>query len=40
MKKLLKLAVLGALLSTMLAGCIVVPARGGYYERPYHENRY
>ena len=38
MKKIIKLAVLGAVLGAMLSGCIIVPARGGYYEheRPYY----
>lgn len=40
MKKIIKLAVLGAILSAMLSGCIIVPAHGGYYEHPYHSYRY
>ncbi|MGS0742924.1 hypothetical protein ACVBEF_13970 [Glaciimonas sp. GG7] len=35
MKKIIKLVVLGAALSAMLSGCIVVPARG-YYGHPYY----
>ncbi|WP_265588508.1 hypothetical protein [Glaciimonas soli] len=31
MKKLIKLVVLGTILSSMLAGCIVVPRGGPYY---------
>ncbi|MFC5472536.1 hypothetical protein [Paraherbaspirillum soli] len=35
MKKLIGLVVLGVILSTALSGCIVVPARGGYYGPPH-----
>jgi len=35
MKKLVKLILIGVVLSTTLSACIVVPAGPGYY-RPYH----
>jgi len=40
MKKIIQLAVLGAILSSMLSGCIIVPPHGGYYARPYNAYRY
>lgn len=40
MKKLIQLVILGTILSSVLSGCIIVPAHRGYYERPYAAYRY
>jgi|GEM_PF-2443286 len=39
MKKLLMIAGLCAF-AAMASGCIVVPARGGYYHHPYYHPYY
>lgn len=40
MKKLVKLILVGIVLSTTLSACIVVPVGGGGYYRPYHGGYY
>ncbi|MDP5008047.1 MAG: hypothetical protein NWQ13_03435 [Glaciimonas sp.] len=41
MKKLIQLVVIGTILSTMLAGCIIVPRGhgGGHYDRNHRSYR-